>query len=420
MLKGRAFDTLVSQTADGIRIDPLYGPAEGPRAFKAGHGPWRVVQRIDHPSPAKANEQALNDLENGATGLALCLAGAPASRGFGLAKHDARKLSRLFDQVRIDAIALRLEGDAHAARNLADAIAEMPFDPARLEIDFGLDPLADNAGIVAMLLDRDFQGPFVNADGRRWHDAGASEAEELAFTLASGVAALRNLEALDAERLARAVSVTLAADQDAFLSLAKFRAMRLLWACVLDASKLPPAPLALHAETSWRMMTARDPHMNILRSMAGVFGAGLGGADSISMLPFSLAQGLPDAFARRIARNAQSILLAESNLWRVADPSAGSGYVEHLTHELCARAWSLFQDVEREGGLAASLSAGTVESRIAKSRAARRERIGQSLETIIGVTAFTAPDPHKPAIEKDVARGVTAARISEAFEGHAL
>ncbi len=149
------------------------------------------------------------------------------------------------------------------------------------------------------------------------------------------------------ERLARAVGIVLAADQDMFATLAKFRAMRLLWARVLDACGLPQTELALHAETSWRMQAVKDPHTNILRATAAVFGAGLGGASSICVLPFSLAQGLPNAFARRVARNVQNVLIEESNLWRVADPASGAGYIEQLTEDLTTTAWDVFQKTER-------------------------------------------------------------------------
>ena len=116
---------------------------------------------------------------------------------------------------------------------------------------------------------------------------------------------------------------------DRHSSIAKFRAMRLMWRRVLDAAGLPDAPLKLHAETSWRMMAVKDPHTNILRATAAVFGAGLGGADSITVLPFSLAQGLPNAFARRVARNVQNVLAEESNLWRVADPARAGAQARH-------------------------------------------------------------------------------------------
>ena len=131
-----------------------------------------------------------------------------------------------------------------------------------------------------------------------------------------------------------------------FATLAKFRAMRLMWRRVLQASGLPDAPLRLHAETSWRMMAVKDPHTNILRATAAVFGAGLGGADSITVLPFSLAQGLPNAFSRRVARNVQTVLAEESNLWRVADPASGAGYIETYTQGLCEKAWAVFQNAE--------------------------------------------------------------------------
>jgi methylmalonyl-CoA mutase len=187
----------------------------------------------------------------------------------------------------------------------------------------------------------------MEADGRRWHERGATPGQELGAVLGEAVSQLRALESLDDERLARAVGVTLAAEQDMFTTLAKFRAMRLLWARILEACGLPQTELALHAETSWRMQAVKDPHTNILRATAAVFGAGLGGASSICVLPFSLAQGLPNAFARRVARNIQNVLIEESNLWRVADPASGAGYIEQLTEDLTATAWEVFQRTER-------------------------------------------------------------------------
>jgi methylmalonyl-CoA mutase len=157
---------------------------------------------------------------------------------------------------------------------------------------------------------------------------------------------MRKLDQLNDFHLSRAIGITLAASQDMFGTLAKFRAIRLLWRRVLEAAGLPDAPLKLHAETSWRMMASLDPHTNILRATAAVFGAGLGGADSICVLPFSLAQGLPNSFARRVARNVQTLLIEEANLWRVADPASGAGYVEELTRGLCGAAWGVFQRAE--------------------------------------------------------------------------
>ncbi len=138
----------------------------------------------------------------------------------------------------------------------------------------------------------------------------------------------------------------LAADADQFLTMAKFRALRKLWARVEEACGLTPKPAFISAETAWRMMTRRDPSVNMLRATIAAFSAGLGGADAISVLPFTAALGLPDCFARRIARNTELILLDESNLAKVADPAAGSGGIEDLTDQMCRAAWTLFQEIE--------------------------------------------------------------------------
>ena len=114
-----------------------------------------------------------------------------------------------------------------------------------------------------------------------------------------------------------------AADADQFLTLAKFRALRLLWARVEQACGLTPKPLFIAADTAWRMLTQRDAYVNMLRATIATFSAGLGGANAITVLPHTLALGLPDPFARRVARNTQLVLLEESNLAKVADPAAG-------------------------------------------------------------------------------------------------
>lgn len=330
ILKGGSAEKLVSHTADGIRIEPLYQQMQGARADRAIHAPWTVLQRVDHPDGMKANAQALEDLENGAGGLTIV-------------QNDA-DLMRVLQGVALHAIHTRLEGSDGLVKAFATYVGKQPIDPARLDVSFGLNDL----GPVNDFLSQGFTGPFLEADGRAFHDQGASEAQELACVLVQIVGALRKFDHLSPETI---VGATLVANQDMFLSLAKFRAIRLLWARVLDASGIAYQPLRLHGETSRRMMARLDPHTNILRATAAVFGAGLGGTDTFTVLPFSIAQGLPDAFARRMARNTQLILLEESHLWRVADPASGSGYVETLTHELCECAWTIFQGIEKTGKL---------------------------------------------------------------------
>ncbi|MGE0238513.1 MAG: methylmalonyl-CoA mutase family protein [Parvibaculaceae bacterium] len=434
VLKGVDFETkLCSRTADGIAIAPLYSPGAAAEARRPEQTPWAVMQRADHPDAARANAQALEDLNHGATGLNLVFADAPGAYGFGLATLDRKGMGRLLGDIRIDAIDLSLDAGlngAQAADALAQWIATQPVDPERLRLNFGLDPIGSGAAqgrvdqdfalkletSVDALRSQHFTGPFAEASGVVWHDAGASEAQELAFTIATGVAYLRALDHLDDEHLKRAVSLTLAADQDMFLTLSKFRAARLLWSRVLAASGLPVDAVTLQGVTSWRMMTALDAHTNILRATASVFGAALGGADRITVLPFSLAQGLPDGFARRIARNTQTILQEESQLWRVSDPASGAGFIEHMTRSLCDRAWALFQDIERQGGIADFITGGGAARLVAEKRDERLARIKDKTQTIIGVTAYKPPREMPPSIEDMPRQPLSGQRLAEAFE----
>jgi len=150
------------------------------------------------------------------------------------------------------------------------------------------------------------------------------------------------------------------------------------------------------AETAWRMMTRRDPYVNILRSTIAAFAAGLGGADAMTVLPFTAAIGLPDRFARRVARNTQLILLEESNLAKVADPAAGSGGIEDLTQQLCAAAWALFQEIEQAGGAAAALEHGLIQNKVAATRAEREKNVARRKDALTGTSEF--PDIHEAAV----------------------
>src|SRR5262249_47366036 len=209
-----------------------------------------------------------------------------------------------------------------------------------------------------------FRGPFAPADGRVIHSAGGSEAQELAYALAVAVGYLRALEArgiaVDAAR--GMIYFRLAAAADQFLTIAKFRALRMLWARVEQACMLAPSPPFVAAETAWRMMTKRDPYVNMLRATIAVVAAALGGADAIAVLPFTMALGLPHLFARRIARNTQLVLLEESNLARVTDPAAGAGGVEDMTAQLCRAACARFQEIEQAGGASDALRTGMIQS----------------------------------------------------------
>jgi methylmalonyl-CoA mutase len=436
VLKGAPFEKLVGKTYDGLKIAPIYSRAKGaaPIAGRAAAAPWQIMQRIDHPDPAQANAQALHDLENGATGLTLVFAGANGAHGFGL-DPSPEAVKKILDGIFLDAgIALDLQigpQSRMAAIHIAEFVKSGGWSPAACDIRFGLDPLGACAvwgsspyawaeivpavtSAVKGLAALGFKGPIVVADGRVVHDAGGSEAQELAFTLAAGVAYLRAIEQsgnpLDAAQ--GMIYARLAADADQFLTLAKFRAMRLLWARVEQACGLEPKPLFIAAGTAWRMLTQRDAFVNMLRATMATFSAGLGGANAITVLPHTLALGLPDAFARRVARNTQLVLLEESNLAKVSDPAAGSGGIEALTRELCDAAWALFQETEKAGGLFAALEQNVIQRKVAATRAAREVSLAKRRDVLTGASEF--PNLHEGGIAVLDAKPVVVPAYGEA------
>jgi methylmalonyl-CoA mutase len=409
VLKGAPFARLESRTYDGFTIEPLY-PRDAAATALGGRAPgaaWTVMQRVDHPDPAAANAQALDDLENGATGLVLVFAGSVSANGFGLDPSPAT-LARALDSVDLTAVAIDLNlspATRHVVRDFAALVKGRGIAPSLVDLRSGISPVGGLAGrhvatLVAELTRDGFRGPFVVADGRITHNAGGSEAQELALALASAVAYLRALEdtgmALAAAR--DAIYFRLSADADQFLTMAKFRAARKLWARIEQACGLTPKPVMIAAETAWRMMTKRDPYVNMLRATIAVAAAGLGGADAVTALPHTAPLGLPDPFARRIARNTQLVLLEESNLARVADPVAGSGALEAITQELCAAAWSLFREIERVGGVWGALEAGLVQQRVAAVRAERQKAIAHRTDILTGTNEFPNLYEAAPAV----------------------
>lgn len=408
-LDGRPFESLITATFEGLNITPLYPRAmhEGGRALRQKPGAWTISQRMDHPDPETANLMARADLDGGADALTLTVSPAFSARGFGVTIKAQRDLDKALANIDLDRTALRLDAGARTL-DIAPFFAFLARDrrltSAALDVDFGHDPYghfarsgrlpADPAGGLrethAALRGAGFTGHLLLADGRPYHEAGAGDAQELACVIATGAGYLRWLEGegLSLEEARGEIAFLLAADADALLSLAKFRALRRLWARVESACGLAPKPLRLHAETAFRMMTRYDPWVNIMRATMGAFCAGIGGADVMTVLPFTLALGLPDAFARRIARNTQLILIHESSLARVADPAAGAGSFEALTHAICEKAWCLFQSFEARGGMLKALQDGVPQQEIGATAAARQEAIAQNTLAITGTSAF--------------------------------
>ncbi|MEV4612626.1 methylmalonyl-CoA mutase small subunit [Kitasatospora sp. NPDC049258] len=413
----QAEDALATKLEDGLTARPLYTAEDAPDGagypgfppFVRGGRPqgsavagWDVRQRHAHPDPQAANEAVLADLEHGVSSLWLELGrtGAPVEA-----------LPELLRGVYLDLAAVVLDAGADfpaAAERLLALYQERGVPAEAATGSLGADPLgllartgddtatterlAAAAALAARLHDGWPGLRAITVDALPYHEAGASPAQELGCALATGVAYLRELTAagLSVDAAAAQLEFRLAAGADQFLTIAVFRAARRLWSRVAEACGVSPQAAAQrqHAVTSTVMMTERDPWVNMLRTTVACLAAGVGGADAVTVLPFDSALGLPDAFARRIARNTQAILLEESHLARVIDPAGGSWYVERLTDELARAAWSWFQEIERAGGQRAALTSGLVADRIGDTWARRSTALARRREPITGVSEF--------------------------------
>ncbi len=438
VLKGKSADSLRSQTYDAIPIAPLYEAARASVPVARPASGWAVMQRIDHVNAQAAQTQSLEDLENGADGLQIVVADAVGAYGFGLPPNAP--LGDILHDVIFDAeVPIELDcadGTGAAAKALADVVSARGANPADTRIAFGIDPFSrvarggarsDGAALASLASDlrtKGFSGPLFVADARLVHAAGGSEAQELGYALAAGVAVLRLLETtgIAPDTYTPALSFRLAIDAQEFIGVAKLRALRQLWAAVERDCGTTPSPCHIHAETAWRAMTRRDPDVNMLRATLAIFAAAVGGADRISVLPHTQAVGLPDAFARRVARNAQLVLREEANLDKVSDPSAGSGGIEALTAALCEKGWDVFRSIEAAGGLEAALEGSTFRKSIADVAASRAKNIARRKDGITGVSEFPLAGETPPHVEAPIVDGNTAKtpfapiRLAEPFE----
>jgi methylmalonyl-CoA mutase len=405
--------TLVSSTDDGLRIDPLSQRRAGAGFTARGdiERAWDVVQRIDDPDPIRANRQARDDLEGGATGIALVFEGAPNAFGYGLpATQEA--VTTVLDGLPLSDKLVRVDVHPKSRQSidwLFRTLATRRVNAAKLRIGLGIDPAGLFGGTgrlhmsiaalrasmpqsLAHFFALGLPGVLLEADGRVYHNAGATEAQELAAMLSTAVLHLRMFEEARQPLIyaAEHIGFSTSIDQDQFLGVAKIRALRRLWQRVQAECGIDPVSAIIHAETSYRMMTVKDPETNILRTTIANFAAVAGGADSVSILPYTIAHGLPDPFARRVARNTQLVLAGESNIGYVADPAIGSGSVEQLTDELSDAAWREFQAIEAEGGILESLLAGKLQARIAASAAERAQQYASGKRLIVGTNLYPA------------------------------
>jgi methylmalonyl-CoA mutase len=420
VLAGADFDKkLVTTTPDGIRIQPLY--TEGPRPGAPGFDPytrgrtvsprpqgaWDVRVSVDDAELAVANRTALDELAVGATSLRLVL--GPD----GVSVSSADELDALLEGVYLDLLPVELAAGAEAASAagwLREVWSRRGVGGAEVSGNLGFDPIGllasdGEAGsltdLVAAARTCADQTPRVAAamiDLGPYVEAGATPAQQLGVLLATGIAYLRALDdgGVPLESANRQLHATVVLDADLFGGIALCRAARRLWSALLGECDVPEDQRGLHllARSAERMLSRRDPWVNMLRVTSACFAAAVGGVEGFQAVPFDAALGVPNTLGRRIARNTQLILQEESNIGRVLDPAGGSYYLETLTEELAGRAWEFFTDIERRGGIRGVLEDGSLRADLDASWEQRRAGIATRRIPLTGVSEF-------PLLEED-------------------
>ncbi len=468
LLKGAPFEKrLLTKTVEGITTQPIYGPsdaAESPRPeqfpgtgqyLRGRHAAgyletgWAISQELPAPTAEAFNALALEALQAGQTELHLPLDAATAAgldpdlaapeqvgaRGVSLAAlADLRAALR---GVALEKTPLYVRAGASGLPMAALLFAyarERGVPLTALRGGLILDPLCVLArdGALAMSLEEAWrelhlltafcaaEAPALQTIGVRtqpYHDGGCDAVQELGFALATGAEYLRALaqRGLSPDAVAPRMRFAMSVGSDFFMELAKLRAARIAWAQVVEAFGGSPAARAmhLHVRTSRWNKTLIDPHVNILRATTEAFSAVLGGCDSLHVAPFDELTGDSSEPARRLARNTQLVLAEECEVRRVIDPAGGSYYVEWLTDEVAGRAWALFQELERRGGMAAALAAGYPQELVAATAAKRLQAVGQRRTTVVGVNNY--PNPRERSLTPEVKRdpALHARRVAE-------
>jgi len=455
-LKGAPFaKRMISQSYEGIELQPLYTeetfPTAGDPAGLPGYRPfvrgaqllgnaragWDIRQGHAHPDPAVANAQILEDLEGGVTSLALRLDGAAAlgldtddAQAAELAGRDGVSLAsvadveRLVRGVKLDIAGFHFDaGGAFlpaaslyvaAARKAGVKLSELRggFDADPLSVlmrdgalptslDTALQQMSDLAAWTAQNAPR---MTAIEVSTTPYHDAGATSVADIAFAVATGIDYLRALTdaGLDVDTAASQITFSMGLGCRFYLAIAKIRAARKLWADVIAASGggARAQKMQLRVSTGRRVLTTRNESLNILRNTVACYAGAIAGADIITTAPFDAPTGLPSAGARRNARNTHHVLAEECHLAQVIDPAGGSWYIEWYTDELAKRAWSMFQQIETQGGMIKAAVGGWVAEQIKPTEAAREKDIAVRKLAITGVSEHPSLTEHRTEQEQ--------------------
>lgn len=416
-IKGADFDKkLIWHTGEGFDVQPFYTPEDltilkylqthpGKFPFVRGNkvkrNLWKVNQLIRVTEIEKAHHEALNAIKNGVDSLTLNFDKNP----------DFRTFEKLFDQV--DGEKTELNFKAANSLELPALIEKLAkkhsWETSRLKGSIHCDPLStltlngtapefSKAESLLKIITTLPAFHCITIDAEIFHNSGGSIVSEMAFALSTGNAYMQYFteKGFEARYTAYKMHFNFATGSNYFMEIAKIRAFRYLWAKILQAYGLAEkdSTTYIHTVNSFRNKTVYDPYVNMLRTTTETMSASLGGADSITVLPYDTVFEEPYEAARRVARNQQAILREESFFNKVADPAAGSYYIENLTHNLIQKAWGLFLEVEETGGYEEAFKHGFIQKHIRKEAITKDLKIAQRKQVILGVNQFPNPQEH--------------------------
>ena len=406
-LKGGAFeDKLVRLSEDGIAQGPLFSghtktqatAISRPPVAHLNDRPWHVDMMVNHPQIKTANQDILDGLNGGASALTLHI---DPTGNTGIALRTKNDIARLLDGVYTEFVPISLFPGAnnheYAALLAAHFAQKGQMDDTYIELNFAPcdQGRTDILPLTHWVKTHAPHWKTLSVNASTLHEAGATQAQELAGLAAILVAYIRELSAdMDLETIRVQMSVSLASDQNGHGNIIKFRAARALIARIFESFDAPPEQrtLPIHAISSARMLSKMDPWSNMLRNAASVFGAICGSADFILCRPFTEPLGLATPFAQRMSRGLQLMFMDESHLAQVQDPAAGSYTHEHLTNALAHKAWSLFQTLEQKGGWFAKDAQQFIKNQISLAHQTRKKAIKDGTTVRVGVNQYTKPD----------------------------
>ena len=457
--KGRTADELVWQTPEGIVIKPLYTAEDtkdlahmdnlpgfapfkrGPKATMYAGRPWTVRQYAGFSTAEKSNAFYRKNLAAGQQGLSVAFDLA-THRGYdsdhervegdvgkaGVAIDSVEDMKILFDQIPLDKVSVSMTMNGAVLPVMASFIVaaeEQGVAPEQLAGTLQNDILKEFmvrntyiyppapsmkivSDIIAYTTARMPKFNSISISGYHMQEAGATNVQELAYTIADGIEYVRTAigSGMDVDKFAPRLSFFFAIGMNFFMEIAKLRAARILWATLMEEKFTPQDQRSLmlrtHTQTSGVSLTSKDPYNNIMRTTIEGLSAVLGGTQSLHTNSFDEALGLPTEFAARIARNTQLVIQEETGIANVIDPLAGSYYVESLTSELVDAAMVLINEVEEMGGMTKAVESGLPKLRIEEAAALRQAAIDRGEEVIVGVNKYQlAKEPDVDVLDID-------------------